>query len=356
MHIAIVGGIFDKPASYRAKHAISPETTLVDGLRARGLSVTAFGHKNFVSAADFDIIHIHHFGRAAFAMQRRSQRARFIFTSHDGFLMSDLPMGFAKRLTYASVMRSADCVVALSTRERECLTRRYALDPRSLRTIYNGINTEVFARNSAHGSDDYLLFVGQLQAFKGLGYLIEALPRVRGANPSVKLIVAYQTAAMLDHYQALARQHGVEHAVLFAGSKSAQELVDLYSRCSVLVSPGLVECLSTVVLEGMACGCAVVATDVGGVREQLDSESGVIIPPANAVAISDAVCRLLRDPQKRARLGAKAAQVASSKFSVEAMVTAHISMYASLLEGPGRKVKSRDRLLSALVRAYTQCL
>jgi len=100
----------------------------------------------------------------------------------------------------------------------------------------------------------------------------------------------------------------------------------------------------------MACGCAVVATDIGGIREQLEPDSGVIVPPANAAAIAGAVCELLGDGPNRARLGTRAAAVAREKFSTEAMITAHIKLYQDLLSRPRRPLQVRDRLISAFIR------
>ena len=354
MKIAIVGGIFDKPESYRANHSISPETTLVDGLRARGMSVTAFGHRRFAPNDDFDIVHVHHFGRAAFALQECPEHTRTVFTSHDPHLMNGLPIGLAKKATYPSVMRLADGVVTLSTRERAYITQRFSLDPETVKTVSNGINTTIFTRACQPNDNHSLLFVGQLQKFKGLDYLIDALALVRESIPSVSLIVVHQTAGMLDYYREQVRHRALEHAVVFAGPKSPRELVSMYSRCTVLVSPSLAECLSTVVLEGMACSCAIVATDVGGIREQLDPESGVIVPPANAAAIATAVRGLLGDSQNRARLGTRAAEVVRERFSTNAMITAHISLYEDLLTRSRRKVKLKDRLISAFIRGYVK--
>ena len=86
--------------------------------------------------------------------------------------------------------------------------------------------------------------------------------------------------------------------------KPAAGLAQLYSTAAVVVSPSLGECLSTVVLEAMCCGAAVVATDVGGIREQLDEETGVIVPPRDCAALAHAICTLLADPRRRRRLGA----------------------------------------------------
>ena len=68
-----------------------------------------------------------------------------------------------------------------------------------------------------------------------------------------------------------------------------------------MVSPSLGECFSTVVLEAMCCGAAVVATDVGGIREQLDEDTGVIVPTYDTPALSNAICTLLAD--RRAAAG-----------------------------------------------------
>ena len=354
MRIAIVGGIFDKPESYRANHSISPETTLVDGFRARGLSVTPFGHHQFVPNDDFDIVHVHHFARAVFALHQCPEHTRTVFTTHDGHLMNGLSIGVAKYVTYPSVMRSVDSVVSLSTREQVYLTQRFALDPQTVKTISNGINTTLFARTCQPNENPSLLCVGQLQRFKGLDYLIDALPLILKSNPSVILTLVHQNEGMLDYYRQKVRARALEHAVVFAGPKSPDELANLYSQCTVLMSPSLVECFSTVVLEGMGCGCAVVATDVGGIREQLDSECGVIVPAGNAAAIARAVCELLGDGPRRARLGARAAAVAREKFSTDAMITAHIDLYKSLLSRPRKKVKVQDRMTSALVRKYSR--
>jgi glycosyltransferase involved in cell wall biosynthesis len=269
MRICIVGGIFDKPAAYRERHSISPETVLADGLRQRGWEVSVRGHSAAPPLAGFDFVHVHHFGRAALRLAMDG-RMPFVITTHDPFAMNGLAVGFRRRLTDGYVLRRAAAVVALSHAERAFLSHRYHVGGERIAVIPNGIRVEVF-NGSGEQSNHELLFVGQLQAFKGLGYLLEALVAIRGSHPLVRLTVVYQTGALLERYQAQVARLGLDGCVNFAGAKSAVDLARLYSTAAVVVSPSLGECLSTVVLEAMSCGAAVVATDVGGIREQIGS-------------------------------------------------------------------------------------
>ena len=337
MHICIVGGIFDKPADYRDQHSISPETVLADGLRQHGWQVTRAGHSAPLPPGNFDLVHIHHFGRAALRLAAATRRAPFVLTSHDPFAMNGLSVGWRRRLTDGFVLRRADAIVALSHAERDFLRRRHSLPLERIAVIPNGIRTTVFDRVSeAAEPANGLLFVGQLQGFKGLDYLLHALPAVRNSYPGVKLRIVYQTGALLNRYQKEAARLGVDQCLDFVGPETAAGLARLYSTAAIVVSPSLGECLSTVVLEAMCCGAAVVATDVGGIREQLDEETGVIVPPRDSAALAHAISALLADAGRRRRIGQAARRKAHAQFSVRQMIDRHVRLYEELLETDAR--------------------
>ena len=333
MHVCIVGGIFDKPASYRLNHSISPETVLAAGLRQRGWEVTVCGHHDLLPPGGFDLVHVHHFGSGALRAATGARRAPFVFTTHDPFAMNGLPVGWKRRLTDGLLLRRTDAVVALSNAERDFLIRRYGLRPSSVAVIPNGIDTRIFDRQTEppQGGEPCLLFAGQLKEFKGLDYLLQAMPLVRAAFPPVKLQVVYQTAALLDRYRAQTEQLGLDGSIEFAGPKTPRELAALYSTASVVVAPSLGECLSTVVLEAMCCGAAIVATAVGGIYEQLDKESGVIVPPRDPQALAGAICRLLSDSALRLALGRAARRKARVQFTVPNMIARHVRLYEELV-------------------------
>ena len=332
MRICIAGGIFDKPPQYRAKHAISPETVLAGGLREQGWDVSVCGQRQPLQPLNFDLIHVHHFGRNALRLALDLRRAPLIFTTHDPFAMNGLPIGWKRRLTDGLILKRANAIVALSTPERDFLVRRYGLPPASVAVIPNGISTHIFDRiaEPEQGRED-LLFVGQLQPFKGLPYLLEALPAVIAAFPHTRLRVVYQTDTLLEPYRRLTGRLGIAGHIEFAGPKTPSELAALYSTAAVVVSPSLGEALSTVVLEAMCCGAAVVATDVGGIREQLDPSTGIIVPPRDSAALAQAICRLLANPGWRRALGDAARRKARAQFSVHQMIRRHVRLYEQVL-------------------------
>jgi len=82
----------------------------------------------------------------------------------------------------------------------------------------------------------------------------------------------------------------------------------------------------------MCCGAAVVATDVGGIREQLDQDTGVIVPPRDSAALARAISTLLANADRRRQLGEAAWRKAHSQFSVRQMIDRHVRLYEELLE------------------------
>ena len=93
------------------------------------------------------------------------------------------------------------------------------------------------------------------------------------------------------------------------------------------------------VLEGMAAGVPVVATDVGGVREILLGDpagpAGVVVPPRAPEALAAAVLALLKDPEQAKRMGRNGRILAQKRFSLEACADRHLKVYKSLVAGFG---------------------
>lgn len=87
------------------------------------------------------------------------------------------------------------------------------------------------------------------------------------------------------------------------------------------------------VLEAMAMQISVVATDVGGLREAVASDTGVLVPPGDPSALADAVAGLLRDPERRARLGRAARERVTLHFSDRALVEQTLAIYEEVLKG-----------------------
>jgi glycosyltransferase involved in cell wall biosynthesis len=92
--------------------------------------------------------------------------------------------------------------------------------------------------------------------------------------------------------------------------------------------PSLDEGLPTVILEAMACGVPVVATDCGGVSEALtDGVEGFVVPPRDSEALKRALERLWREPELRTRMGEAGRRTATSRFTLERQLDEFLAMY-----------------------------
>jgi glycosyltransferase involved in cell wall biosynthesis len=134
-------------------------------------------------------------------------------------------------------------------------------------------------------------------------------------------------------------QLGLEDRVAFLGTverpEQVLETLDLYVQASARE-----EGTSNSILEAMAAGRPVVATDVGGNREVVrHGETGLIVPPHDTDALASALAGLLADPARCRRFGAAGAALARERYSRDAMVGATVAVYESVFER-----RSRDRV------------
>lgn len=160
---------------------------------------------------------------------------------------------------------------------------------------------------------------------KGITYLLKALPRLCTRFPDLSILIA-GTGNLFDGLNEEARQLGVGDRVRFLGLRlDIPELLQLFD---VYVLPSISEGMPMSLIEAMAAGCAVVASDVGGIGNMIRSEeSGLLVKSRSPDALSDAITRLLLDPQLRRRFGEAAARTAHARFSAAAMTRRYERLY-----------------------------
>lgn len=181
-----------------------------------------------------------------------------------------------------------------------------------------------------------VLFVGRLVPYKGVDVLLEALSRLDAAT----MIVG--DGPQRTALEAQARALGMSERVTFLGSVGDDELAALYRACDVFVLPSVTrqEAFGVVQLEAMAAGKPVVSTDVGtGVAwVNRDGETGFVVPPRDAAALGDAVCRVLGNATLRLNMGNAAMHRVRSAFTVERMIDDTLALYREVMapEGHGK--------------------
>ncbi|MCH0541301.1 DUF3492 domain-containing protein [Streptomyces sp. MUM 203J] len=259
---------------------------------------------------------------------------------------------FQRRLT-TEVYRQADALTPGNTHARRW-QERCGADRARIRTVYPGVEAERFAavgdRADEGGAGDgrTVVWVGRVEPAKDLVGLLHAFGEIRKQLPHTRLrIIAApvrdrEAGGYLAHCRGLAAQlfpdeaagaHAVgDNPVSFEeiGGPEAPDLADAYAAGSVSVLSSVVEGFPVGLIEAMLCGRATVSTDVGAVVEVIGG-TGLVVPPRNPRALADACLALLRDPERRQRLGAAARARALELFTVEQNLAAFRALYLELL-------------------------
>ncbi|MER5752442.1 DUF3492 domain-containing protein [Streptomyces sp. NPDC002088] len=249
----------------------------------------------------------------------------------------------------AEVYRRAACVTPGNAHARRW-QERCGADRAKVRTVYPGMDASHFAEvgEAPECTDpDTLVWVGRIEPAKDLMSLLHAFAEVRKEEPKTRLrivgaAVGAEGEAYLGHCKALAAQlfpdeaegpHTVgDNPVSFEeiGGPEAPTVAEAYASGAVTVLSSVVEGFPISLVEAMFCGRATVSTDVGAVVEVIGG-TGLVVPPRNPRALAEACVTLLRDPERRARLGAAARARALELFTVEQNIAAFHGIYLEIV-------------------------
>jgi glycosyltransferase involved in cell wall biosynthesis len=237
----------------------------------------------------------------------------------------------------------SDHVVCVSEAVRDFYGSQAGVSPRKLSVIRNGIDVSAFDLSPDVGDKRRELglppegpicsVVARLLPEKGHRYLIDAVPRIREAFPGAVLLIVGNGGARPD-LERRARELGLHgDGVRFLGER--RDVPAILKASDVFVLPSSVrEGLSISLLEAMAASRPVVVTDVGGNRETVENRrSGIVVPPADADALGDAVLEVLRDADLARGMGAAARARVESDFSDTRMVRETEELYETLWAG-----------------------
>jgi colanic acid/amylovoran biosynthesis glycosyltransferase len=268
------------------------------------------------------LIHAH-FGRGgALALPiARRLRLPLVVTFHGGDATKDqhyqrqlIPTVFQRRC--AALQREAALIICVAEHIRQVLLAR-GFPAAKLKVIRYGIEPEAEHRPEPPPERPYLLFVGRFVEKKGVRYLLDAMRTLASDGAPVELVLVGEGPIG----QALRQQAAGLTGARFPGWLPHQEVRRMMSRALALCVPSVAartgdsEGLPNVVLEAMATGTPVIASDLGGIGEAVENgHTGFLLPPADSRAIAAAVLRLLADAALCRRMGVAARAAATARF------------------------------------------
>lgn len=235
-----------------------------------------------------------------------------------------------------TLWRVPDAIVAVGRAQAATIRTFYGIPEHRLRVIWNGVDDPLEQTTAEpleqlrNAGVPIIASISTLIAQKGLEYLLEAAALLRQWGERFLLVIAGD-GELKEVLHAKSAALGLGGHVRFLGwvpQASARLLPD----CHIFVQSSLWEAMSIVVLEAMAAGKPIVVTTVGeNPHVVLAGESGLTVPPADALALANSLLQLLHDKNMRTRLGQAARARYEDQFTVRHMIEAHERLYHELV-------------------------
>jgi len=229
-----------------------------------------------------------------------------------------------------TIYESSDMIIPVCHANKVWETKLGA-DESRIRVIYNGVDTQRFRPIQVQRNDERptVVSVGRVSVFKDIIGLIQATGYVREEVPNVRTLV-FGEATELEYSakctSMVHKLHLEENFKLMGGTKEPEKA---YARADVVAFSSITEAFPFAVIEAMACGKAVVATDVGGVREALE-RCGLLVRSRSPHDLANAIIMLLKDRELRTRFETAAIARARDKFRLEDSVRQYREVYDRL--------------------------
>jgi glycosyltransferase involved in cell wall biosynthesis len=206
-----------------------------------------------------------------------------------------------KPLVLGPVLRAAARVAVFTAEQGSAVSATYGVDPARVAVIPNGVGESFFYSGPRlPQARPRLLFVGRLTVQKNVPLLLRALAGVSERFETTLVGDGEAEGSLRDLAAGLELQN-----VRFYGRADEGELRELYRDADIFVLPSEREGMPLVLLEAMAMGLPVVATDISGIREVVGhGVNGVLVPPDHAAALRGALLSLATDPDGYRRMGA----------------------------------------------------
>ena len=259
-----------------------------------------------------------------------------ICTIHDRYYIFEK---WTRRLSYRFFINHIKKIVAVSKDIKGLLLDELKISSQKVRLIYNGIDTlkfeniknlEMIRKELNLSQDDLILGnVGNLREVKDHPTLITAFSKISPLFPQSKLLIVGE-GRLRPNLEKLCEEFGLEDRVLFLSHR--RDVPSILNLLDIFILPSRSEGCSLSILEAMAAGKAVVATNVGGNPELvLNGQTGLLVPPSQPDKLAEKMIFLLKNEELRKKMGGEGKKRVKERFSRESMIKNYEELYSQIL-------------------------
>jgi glycosyltransferase involved in cell wall biosynthesis len=249
----------------------------------------------------------------------------------------------------------ADHIITVSEYSKRDLVRTYGVREENITVTYEGAGDEFVPLDRGKAKEavahkyqiegDFILYLGRLQARKNLIRLVDAYARARRVGFPHKLVLPGKRDTLFQPVLSRIRELKLERDIVLPGYIAPADVPIFYNAAEVFVYPSIYEGFGLPLVEAMACGTPVI-TSRGSSLEEVAGEAAVLIDPLDELSISDALKKVLAEPELRERLG-QAGLRRSRQFSFENAAHQTIGVYERVMSGEKTTESTQDLRLES---------
>ena len=305
-----------------------------------------FKISSFCRQHHIDIIHSLGWGtyvEGLLAAKFLGKRRKFIFSFRGKTMEDTLRIPKRRILAQRLLSNFCDAILAPSEESRKEYSRDIRIKPDKIQVIYNGIDVNRFQLNRSDltkgmresfsfGSDDIVIgSVARFDPVKNMGALVKAFSKIEKTTVGPVKLLLVGDGPELHGIQKMAFDLALRDRVVFAGMR--RDIPDCLGMMDIYVQPSRFEGIPNSVLEAMASGLPVVATNVGGLREIVeDGKTGFLVDLDNEAALIRAIEFLIRHVDRRRQMGMDGKERVLSRFSISKTVSDYEDLYERLMK------------------------
>jgi len=301
-----------------------------------------------------DVVHGHGskggvYGRLIGTWLGRKRPVARVYSPHGGSLHYS-EKSIEGRIYFAierQLGRITDGIVHVSGYEADAYRQKVGIPRCDAIVIRNGLRADEFVPAVPNADARDLLFLGMMRELKGIDVFLQAIARLREQHGRVVTAHVIGQTTEMEGWVELARALGIGDQVAFSLPKPTREA---FAMTRALVVPSRAESMPYVVLEAIAAGLPIVATDVGGVPEIFGPRAGELVPPGDPPALAAAIDRMLADPAQAARDAAARREWLAPRFHIDVMQEQVDALYREILDRKAARTAPRGAPVATEVR------